>query len=84
MLIDIPGAKGLFSVLQAALQHQTDNRVRLLPAVRDFRWLAQDLTSRPTRFAIGTADAAGAGMGGVWYVEPNLARSFSRMSTICG
>jgi hypothetical protein len=82
MLIGIPGGKGLFSVLQAALRHQTDN-VRLSPAVHaflnDFRWLAQDLTSRPTRLneflpqdpnAVGAVDAAGTGMGGVWYVDP--------------
>jgi hypothetical protein len=69
--IGIPGAKGL---LQAALRHQTNNRVRLSPAVHasldDFRWIAQDLTSRPTRLAeilsqdptaVGAVDAAGAG-----------------------
>jgi hypothetical protein len=83
MLLGLPGAKGLFSVLQETLRHQTDNRVRLSRAVHaflnDFRWLAQDLTSRPTRLAeilpqepaaVGAVDAAGAGMGGVWYVEP--------------
>jgi hypothetical protein len=84
MLLGIPGAKGLFSVLQEAFRHQSDNRVRLSSSVHafldDFRWLAQDLTSRPTRLAeilpqepaaVGAVDAAGAGMGGVWFVEPD-------------
>jgi hypothetical protein len=87
MLLGIPGAQGLFSVLQEAFRHTTDNRVRLSSAVHafldDFRWLAQDLTSRPTRLAeilpqdpaaVGAVDAAGAGMGGVWYVESTAPR----------
>ena len=44
-------------------------------AIDDFRWLAEDIISRPTRLAevvpeaptlVGTVDASGAGMGGVW------------------
>jgi hypothetical protein len=79
MLIGISGAKGLFSVPQAALRHQTDNRVRLSPAVHafldNFSWLAQDLTGLLIRLAeilpqdptiVGAGDATGAGMGGVW------------------
>ena len=82
MLLGLPGAKGLFSVLQEALRHTSDKRVRLSRVVHtfldDFRWLAQDLASRPTRLAeilpqepsaIGAVDAAGTGMGGVWFVE---------------
>jgi hypothetical protein len=54
-LLGIPGAIGLFSVLQEAFRNQTDNRIRLSPSVHafldDFRWLVQDLSSRPTRLA---------------------------------
>jgi hypothetical protein len=87
MLLGIPGAQGLFSVLQEAFRHQKDNRVHLSQSVHafldDFRWLAQDLTGRPTRLAeilpqdpaaVGAIDAAGAGMGGVWYVESTAPR----------
>jgi hypothetical protein len=56
--------------------------VRHSPSVHsfldNFQWLAQDLTSRPTRLAeflpqepadIGAVDVARTGMGGIWYVE---------------
>ncbi|EJK58873.1 hypothetical protein THAOC_20968, partial [Thalassiosira oceanica] len=44
-------------------------------AIDDFRWLAEDVIARPTRLAevvpeapafVGTVDASGTGMGGVW------------------
>lgn len=44
-------------------------------AIDDFRWLAGDVIARPTRLAevvpeapalVGTVDASGTGMGGVW------------------
>jgi hypothetical protein len=80
MAIAIPGARGFFSHLQAALQtnNVARNRVRVTSHVRatlsDFTWLAQSLQARPTRLQelvaqqpalYGTTDASGRGMGGV-------------------
>jgi hypothetical protein len=81
MAIAIPGSRGLFSLLQEALCHQSEGRIRLSRAVHDtlddFRWLATDLASRPTRMheivpqphpeLVGAQDAARSGMGGVWF-----------------
>jgi hypothetical protein len=79
MVLAIPGGRGMFSFLQAAIRETTDNRVRLSRAVHDqlddFRYLAESMKTRPMRLAevvhdeplfLGTCDAAGAGMGGVW------------------
>ena len=79
MSIGVPGSKGLFSTLQAALQHTEVNRVRITPEMRDqladFELLAHDLGQRPTAIAelvpdhpvaIGPHDASGRGMGGAW------------------
>ena len=83
MSIAIPGSRGLFSLLQEALRHreQSRPRIRLTKDVHrvldDFRWLAKDIASRPTRLAellpnaprvLGACDAAGTGMGGVFFV----------------
>ena len=84
MAIAIPGARGLFSLLQEALRHKESNRPRIRlsqgvhNALDDFRWLAEDVASRPTRIAellpqsvphiYGACDAAGCGMGGVFFV----------------
>ena len=84
MSIALPGCAGLFSVLQEAFRHEEKDRPRLRLSktlhgfLDDFRWLAKDLTSRPTRIAElipdhfprteGGCDAAGAGMGGVHFV----------------
>ena len=83
MALAIPGARGLFSLLQEAFRHEesTRPRLRLTRAahgfLNDFRWLAQDLSARPTRIAeliptkpsvVGACDAAGTGMGGVFFV----------------
>lgn len=83
MSIALPGARGLFSLLQEAFRHKDLQRprLRLTQAVhgvlQDFRWLAKDLSSRPTRIAelvpsdpkvVGACDAAGTGMGGVFFV----------------
>eukprot|EP00804_Cyclotella_cryptica_P004092 CCRYP_019114-RB/>CCRYP_019114-RB protein AED:0.23 eAED:0.29 QI:0/0/0/1/0/0/2/0/239 len=80
MSIALPGARNMFARLQKALSLQTKNRVSLKKgvhqALEDFRWLASDLTSRPTRIselvpllpgAEGQHDASGAGTGGVWF-----------------
>mmetsp|Transcript_36392 Transcript_36392/g.81833 ORF Transcript_36392/g.81833 Transcript_36392/m.81833 type:complete len:1331 (-) Transcript_36392:274-4266(-) len=78
MLIAIPGGVGCISWLQETLK-TAGERVYLNQhfhdAVADFRWLAQDISNRPTRIAevvpevpavVGMSDAAGPGMGGVW------------------
>ena len=85
MTLAIPGSRGLFSVLQEALkydQHGKPCRVRLTRAVHqflaDFRRLADNLESRPTRIAeifprtpsvLGATDASGRGMGGIAFVH---------------
>jgi hypothetical protein len=80
MAIAIPGSRGLFSLLQEALRHQSKGRIRLSNGVHDtladLRWLATDLSTRPTRLyeivpqpdpeLLGAQDASGHGMGGVW------------------
>ena len=83
MVLAIPGGQGLFSTLQEAFRHpsQHDGRLELTRNVHDFledfRWLAQDLSNRPTRIhevvqqdpsTLGTTDAAGRGMGGVHFI----------------
>jgi hypothetical protein len=78
MAIAIPGARGIFSHLQAALQARnvSNGRIRVSNHVRatleDFKWLAGSLQDRPTRLQelvaqqpslYGTTDASGQGMG---------------------
>ena len=83
MTIALPGARGLFSHIQAALKTaDAKGRIRVTRHVHatldDFRWLANSLDSRPTRLqelattspeTLGTTDASGRGMGGV-VLEP--------------
>ena len=76
----LPGARGLFSILQDSLRRSAGRRVRLTRPVRDmvddFRALAATLHQRPTRLQelvpttptfVGASDASGVGMGGVWF-----------------
>jgi hypothetical protein len=83
MSLAIPGARGLFSHLQAAIRTRHKNRLRLSPsfhqALTDFRWLYTNLSSRPTRLQelvpttpclIGAHDASALGAGGVWLPQP--------------
>jgi hypothetical protein len=90
MSIAIPGSRGLFSLLHEDPRHQEPGaRIRLLKGVHDclddFRWIANDLASRPTRLyeivpqthpeLLGAQDACGFGMGGVWFpASPQLQR----------
>ena len=80
MSLAIPGATGLFSVLQETLRRGDKYRVRLTRQVhdcaQDFRALADSLGARPTHFRelvplapsdVGACDACRAGMGGVWF-----------------
>eukprot|EP00536_Pseudo-nitzschia_multiseries_P010183 jgi/Psemu1/25282/gm1.25282_g len=84
MALAIPGSIGLFSILQEAFRHQEPGRQRLRLTkrvhsfLRDFQWLANDLSHRPTSIAklvpdtfpatLGACDASGLGMGGVHFV----------------
>ena len=76
----LPGTRGLFSVLQAALQHSERHRVRITPQIhdlaRDFMALVESAHGRPTRLPelvptspsdVGACDACQVGMGGVWF-----------------
>lgn len=76
----LPGARGLFSILQESLRKSDRHRVRITKAVwdmaADFRAIAQSLQTRPTRLQelvpstpayIGASDACIQGMGGVWF-----------------
>ena len=84
----LPGTRGLFSVLQAALQHSERHRVRITPRIhdlaRDFLTLTDLVHTRPTRLPelvpthpsdIGACDACQTGMGGVWFdtLDPDAA-----------
>ena len=84
MSIALPGCTGLFSILQEAFRHEEKGRRRLRLTktlhgfLEDFRSLAKDLASQPTRIAElvpdeeprteGSCDAAGDGMGGVHFI----------------
>lgn len=84
----LPGARGLFSLLQDALRHADQRRIRITPHLHalaaDFRRLVDDLARRPTRLQelvptypsdIGASDACQHGMGGVWFdnLDPHAA-----------
>jgi hypothetical protein len=79
MAIALPGARGLFSLLQEAFRHKKHHRIRLSQGVHDALadscWLQADLTSCPTRLyelvpvkptLMGSHDASSFGAGGVW------------------
>jgi hypothetical protein len=84
MVLTVPGARGLFSVLQLEMKVRLEEgtRLRLTDQVhavlRDFRALATELQSRPTCISelvpsmtpatMGAQDATGKGMGGVHFV----------------
>ena len=87
MVHAIPGARGLFSTLQEAFRHTEPKRgrIRLTKTVHhflaDFKWLANDISNRPTRLAellpkdpkvLGTTDAAACGMGGGLLRPPRI------------
>ena len=85
MSIALPGSRNLFGQLQKALTDRKGGRVTLKRGVHqaldDFRWLANDLSSRPTRIAElvplnpvaeGHHDASGKGAGGIWFPGSGL------------
>ena len=80
MSLALPGSRGLFSALQTALQLHKGKRVSLTgdvhQSLKDFRWILNNLSERPTRIAevvpllpsaLGHHDASGLGCGGVWF-----------------
>ena len=83
----LPGARGLFSLLQESPGRADKHRVRITKAVQhmalDFRAIADSLQARPTRLRelvptapayIGASDACAVGMGGVWFsTDPTTA-----------
>ena len=85
MSIALPGARNIFSAMQNALSKKSGSRVALDKGVHhaldDFRWLHENISTRPTRIAEliplapsaeGHHDASGAGAGGVWFPGPLL------------
>ena len=82
------GARNMFSRLQNAMDKTSKTRVALDKGVHqaldDFRWLADDITGRPTRIAElvplvplaeghhDAAGSAGTGAGGVWFPSDTL------------
>src|SRR6056300_1375504 len=87
MALAVPGLVGCFSMLQKALDPLA-KRVKLTADVHDqlddIRYLASDLSRRPTRIAelipgpadyVGTTDASGDGFGAVWVPLPGTAPS---------
>ena len=85
MALALPGSRNMFSRLQNALSQSDGNRISLKKgvhqALEDFRWLANDISSRPTRIAElvpllssaeGHHDASGLGAGGVWFPSASL------------
>jgi hypothetical protein len=85
MSIALPGSRNMFGRLQNALKLDGTSRIALNKGVHqaldDFRWIAKDLTDRPTRIqelipllpgAEGDHDASGSGAGGVWFPSDTL------------
>lgn len=85
MSLALPGARNMFSQMQQALSNRCKTRVSLTKGVHqaldDFRWMHQDISSRPTRIAelvpllasaLGYHDASGTGAGGVWFPHQSL------------
>jgi hypothetical protein len=52
MSLALPGSRGLFSLLQEAFRHKTNNQVPLTPQLHtflaNFRWMYNELHTRPT------------------------------------
>ncbi|CAK9058977.1 Uncharacterized protein (Fragment), partial [Durusdinium trenchii] len=93
MSLALPGSRGLFSALQKALQLHKGKRVALNrdvhQALRDFRWILNNLSERPTRIAelvpllpsaLGHHDASGAGAGGVWFPAQGIHPRHGKLS----
>lgn len=83
MEIALPGARGLFPLLQEAFRHPEKRQPRICYSknihdiLDDFRTLVADVVDCPTRIAeliptrqnvVGACDAAGSGMGRVFFL----------------
>ena len=81
----------MFSFMQDALHSHCKGRIALRKgvhdALHDFRWIARDVSSRPTRIQElvplspslwGYHDAAKSGVGGVLFPAPHLATRIGR------
>jgi hypothetical protein len=83
----LPGSKGQFSLLQAALDPRDTQIVRLRPATKAQLRTFDEILATPSRPAyadeiipgepsfIGACDAAKAGMGGVWFDNTDCNRA---------
>ena len=80
MSLALPGARHCFSIMQAALADHIKGRLALRrgihQALSDFRWMAQNINTRPTRIAelvpllpavLGDHDACQQGAGGILF-----------------
>ena len=85
MSLALPGSRNIFSTMQNALVQKSGARVALHKGVHDalddFRWMHENISTRPTRIAElvplppvaeGHHDASGIGAGGVWFPTPHL------------
>jgi hypothetical protein len=78
----IAGSRGLLGPLQKILQPRTYLTRDAHDFLDDFKWLAQNLHDRPTRLfelvpsppqMLGTTDASGIGLGGIFFVPTEKA-----------
>ena len=89
MSIALPGSRGLFGPLQAVLKPD-QKRLRLTQDAHDFlddfRWIVESIYVRPTSLfeivpapplVVGTTDASGHGMGGVFFVPTDTSTADS-------
>eukprot|EP00804_Cyclotella_cryptica_P008354 CCRYP_018334-RA/>CCRYP_018334-RA protein AED:0.31 eAED:0.31 QI:0/0/0/1/0/0/2/0/417 len=85
MSLALPGSRNIFSSMQPALSNMSGTRVKLNKgvhhALEDFRWMHDNIASRPTRTAElvpldpaaeGHHDASGSGVGGIWFPSATL------------
>jgi hypothetical protein len=85
MTLALPESRNIFSMMQHALSAKTGGRVALNKGVHDaldeFRWMHNNIASRPTRIAeiiplLPAAEAyhnaSGTGAGGVWFLGNHI------------
>jgi hypothetical protein len=95
MSIALPGARGLFSAMQAAIRTNALGRLRLdkgfHDAIADFRWLSDSMRDRPTCLQelvpiqpalLGAHDASGRGAGDVWFPSPEAVSRAVQIHTL--
>ena len=85
MALALPGSRNIFSTMQHALTNKANGRIALNKEVHtaldDFRWMHNNIATRPTRIAElipllpaaeGHHDASGTGAGGVWFLGNHI------------